>query len=121
MKRAVIVVVLLLLFCGTCNAEYWMKLNDNLDVDTDSIKTITIGYNAIVKYKIRDTYGGEVYCFSRMLNKDRQTACTVLWEHYDHKGTLVFSTSKDPGYSDNWDDWTTIPQWEIDEILQRAK
>lgn len=116
----IMLVVALVILCGTCFAEQWDKINKTEWVDLDSIKTIQVDYDDVIKYTLKCDTGQGYLLLYELANNDKRKECIVLMEDYDSSGKLLFSLRHDPKNPKSWRDWTS--SWpEIKEVLKRAK
>jgi hypothetical protein len=101
-------VVVLVLLCGTCFAERWVPIFDDTPekpmVDLDSVKTMTVGYDNIIRYitKMTDSSNGEYYISTTLVDTDNTTYCDQLIIKYSKYDKELRRTATDPRFTKNW-------------------
>lgn len=105
MKRIVSLLCLVMLWTGIASASpQWEVLDSNgYMVDMNSIKTIQVDYNEIIKANAKEnTPSGGHALYTLMINKDTKERCMAVMEFYDSKGALGTTYTLNPKNPKNW-------------------
>jgi len=120
MKRIVTLVILGMLWTSIgFTTPQWEPIDDYALVDVNSIKSMTVDYDEVVKATTKSpTKSGGYSLMTLMINKDTKMWCSVTYESFDSEGTMIHRSINNPKDKSAWLDGINQPS--IDAILQRA-